>query len=244
MEDPAIQIPADIHAIFFDAGHTIIRSEPDVAGIYSAASAHFDVTLSQEHVNEILRVLVATYDATTASVMKTAVTDEADRLMWRTITRPVYDALPELASVDFDAWFERIHDMFIDPATWQPYDDTFDVFETLKARGLRLAVVSNWSTHLPEILDAKGLTPFFDAIVVSCIEGYRKPDPGLFRVALERTGADAARTIHVGDTYVDDVLGAREVGIHPVLISRKPQPRNDSLVIESLSELLTLIRPE
>ena len=92
--------------------------------------------------------------------------------------------------------------------------------ERLKLAGYSLAVISNWDRSLPWVLDMYGLTGYFDMALASLVEGVEKPDPRLFEIALEKLGARADETIHVGDNPIDDVQGARSAGIHAVLLDR------------------------
>jgi putative hydrolase of the HAD superfamily len=62
------------------------------------------------------------------------------------------------------------------------------------------------------------LTDAVDAVFDSCDEGIEKPDPRFFQLALDRLGATAATTVHVGDLFHVDVVGARAAGIEPVLL--------------------------
>jgi FMN phosphatase YigB (HAD superfamily) len=50
--------------------------------------------------------------------------------------------------------------------------------------------------------------------------GTKKPDRRIFEYALGRAGVEAAHAAHVGDMYLEDVLGARNVGVRPFLIDR------------------------
>lgn len=88
----------------------------------------------------------------------------------------------------------------------------------LRARGLRLTVVSNANGRLCALLDRLGLTTTFDCILDSQDHGVEKPDPRFFELALRRSGADRRTTIHVGDLYQVDVVGARAAGIRGVLL--------------------------
>ena len=65
-----------------------------------------------------------------------------------------------------------------------------------------------------------GLEPYLDFIVSSGEVGVDKPDPHFFLAALEQAGVSAAEAVHVGDQYKLDVVGARGVGITPILIDR------------------------
>lgn len=88
----------------------------------------------------------------------------------------------------------------------------------LRELGLRLVVVSNSDGTVEHSLEAAGLRAFFAEVVDSAVAGYEKPDPRIFTHALERSGASADRTLHIGDIYHADVLGARGAGIHALLL--------------------------
>jgi putative hydrolase of the HAD superfamily len=88
----------------------------------------------------------------------------------------------------------------------------------IRARGLRMAIVSNANGTLCAHLDRIGVGSLVDCVLDSHDVGVEKPDPRIFEIALERSGADRGSTIHVGDFYQADVAGARAAGIRPVLL--------------------------
>jgi HAD superfamily hydrolase (TIGR01549 family) len=90
--------------------------------------------------------------------------------------------------------------------------------ERLRGAARRLVVVSNSNGRVRRILRRVGLEPLVDLVVDSHEEGVEKPDPRIFEIALERSGADRAATIHCGDIYHVDVVGARAAGIPAVLL--------------------------
>jgi HAD superfamily hydrolase (TIGR01549 family) len=89
--------------------------------------------------------------------------------------------------------------------------------ERLRRIGLRLVVVSNANGTLVDHMRRLGLDVYFEHMLDSHDEGVEKPDPRLFWIALERSGAKAEHTIHVGDLYNVDVVGARTAGLRAVL---------------------------
>lgn len=95
--------------------------------------------------------------------------------------------------------------------------DAGRVLADIRARGLTIIVVSNANGRLHALLDRLGLSSCFDVVVDSSVEGVEKPDPRLFQIAMARAGAEPARTLHVGDLYHVDVVGARAAGMHPLL---------------------------
>ena len=100
-------------------------------------------------------------------------------------------------------------------------------------------VVSNANGALHRAFDRLGLTGEFDVIFDSHLEGVEKPDPRFFQIALERSGARAASTMHVGDLYHVDVAGARAAGITPALLdAANLYPECDCLRVRSLAALV------
>ena len=91
--------------------------------------------------------------------------------------------------------------------------DVAPALAALRERGLRLVVVSNANGRLRHLFDRVDLAKWFDHLLDSHEWGVEKPDPRLFQLALEQAKADPARTIHVGDLYHVDVVGARRAGL-------------------------------
>ena len=113
---------------------------------------------------------------------------------------------------------------------------------SMRAHGLGLAVVSNANGTLCAHMARLGLDEMVDCVLDSCDEKVEKPDPRIFKIALERSGARPQTTIHVGDLYHVDVVGARNAGLRAVLLDEADlRPDADCLRIRSLDELVTRI---
>lgn len=93
-----------------------------------------------------------------------------------------------------------------------------EALETLKNNNFQLAVVSNSNGSVEEILNNLDLGHYFDYIFDSHIVGIEKPDPEFFRHALDMLKAEPETTLHIGDMYHVDVLGAWGAGIDAVLL--------------------------
>jgi putative hydrolase of the HAD superfamily len=93
------------------------------------------------------------------------------------------------------------------------------LLEALRARGLKLALVSNTASPqwlLEPVLEQQGLVERVDAIVLSSEVGKRKPHPAIFEHALTELGVEADESLFVGDRLEADVLGASRVGMRTV----------------------------
>ncbi len=128
------------------------------------------------------------------------------------------DILPAQAGDLWEAW--NLGGAFLGRAL---FPDVLPTLEELRRRGYRLAAVTNRGYSGPkfheEVRDL-GLTPLFDAMVISCDVGYLKPHPRIYQYALERMGIEAGEAAMVGDSWRADVEGAKTVGI--TAIWRRP----------------------
>jgi putative hydrolase of the HAD superfamily len=114
--------------------------------------------------------------------------------------------------------------MMLGALRFRAYPEAAGVLRALRARGLKLAVVSNWDVSLPEALRRTGLDSLVDAVITSATVGASKPSPAIFAAALETVGAVAAEALHVGDSVAHDIQGAVRAGIAPVLVRRGGPP--------------------
>jgi putative hydrolase of the HAD superfamily len=105
---------------------------------------------------------------------------------------------------------------------FRAYPDTVGWLTVLRAAGLKLAVVSNWDVSLAEVLERVGLAPLLDCVVTSAEAGAAKPDPAVFRLALERLGLRPEEAVHLGDSPDLDLLGAEAASVEAILINRRP----------------------
>lgn len=93
-----------------------------------------------------------------------------------------------------------------------------EALEAMTSLGLRLVVVSNADGTVERSLKRLGLSDSLDLIIDSQVVGFEKPDPRIFELALSRSGAAPETTLHVGDLYAADVVGARSAGCHALLL--------------------------
>ncbi|HSR86170.1 MAG TPA: HAD family hydrolase [Streptosporangiaceae bacterium] len=97
--------------------------------------------------------------------------------------------------------------------------EALGVIRTLRERGLRIGLVSDCTSELPDAWPRLPLAPLVDAPVFSCVERTRKPDPRLFLAVADRLSADPAACVYVGDGGGRELTGASAVGMHAVLLA-------------------------
>ena len=127
------------------------------------------------------------------------------------------------------------------------FDDALDTLRALRARGLKLGLVSNtmWpARYHQDELDRFGLAPYLDHTVFSADVGVWKPQPGIYRLSLDALDVDAAEALFVGDMPEHDIVGAQGVGMRGVYKQNKafvPDGVHPDAVIARLGELLPLV---
>jgi putative hydrolase of the HAD superfamily len=203
--------------IFFDVGETLLRPDPSWAEIYRQACAPFGLEIDPD------RLAAALAEAPFDLGEPFEPSEEASFERVR-----AYDA-QILATLGYhdppQAVFPAIGAAFAAREAWLVFPDVLPALRAIASAGIRRAVISNWVWGAPQLLHDLELAAHFEALVISARVGRQKPDRAIFRHALDLTGVAPARAWHVGDSYRSDVLGARSVGIQPVLIDRQsPDP--------------------
>lgn len=127
---------------------------------------------------------------------------------------------------------------------------TIEMLEMVKAKGYAIGLVSDVAWGLPSDYPQRDmeyfqLTDHFDDMVFSTDVGLRKPHPKMFKIALSNLGAEADRSVFVGNSLQCDVKGALGVGMTAVLKKSDYYQPDDSIVPDALvdqwSDLLAIL---
>jgi putative hydrolase of the HAD superfamily len=140
----------------------------------------------------------------------------------------------------------------LDALRFAAYPEVPGVLRRLRAAGTRLVVVSNWDVSLHAALDQAGLAALVDGVVCSAEVGAAKPAGAIFAAGLALAGVPRERALHVGDSFAEDVVGARAAGIEAILLARPPAPAGGLLGagsdgrrdgVRTISSLVELVAP-
>jgi putative hydrolase of the HAD superfamily len=110
-----------------------------------------------------------------------------------------------------------------------PRPGVLETLAELRRRGLRVGLVSNCAPEVAEVWAQTPLAGAFDAVVLSCTAGCRKPDPLIYRLALRQLGVAPAAALFVGDGDDRELLGAQAVGLTAVQIRAAHEDAADAL---------------
>ena len=237
--------PQSIRTVFFDAGFTLIRPYPSTPEICQQVCQRLNLHVHLDAVKERMTEAQDYYYRQMRLNRHTWGSEQAISEFWisyyMNLLRPFIEEhdeprLYQLAQV--------INQEFDKHTSWEVYSDVFPTLEALRRHKYTLGVISDWGISLGPILRRLNLTPYFDCLLVSALTRHAKPSPLLYEMALERANSIADYTLHIGDSYIHDVLGARAVGMTPVLLDRPghlEESNVDCLLIHSLAELLDLL---
>lgn len=188
-------------AVTFDVGGTLLAPWPSVGHVYAAVAARWDGVAPDPA--EVNRRFHAAWAGRGAAF-------DYSREAWAALVRETLRGLTPCA--DNPAFFAALYDHFASPEPWRIFPDVVPALEALRRGGYRLAVVSNWDLRLRPLLRALRLGDFFEVLVISGEVGWHKPDPRLFAHAARQLGLRPEQILHVGDSWTEDVRGARAAG--------------------------------
>ena len=213
--------------IFFDAVGTLIHLPKSVGHHYALVGRRIGLPLSAA---EMDRAFAKAWNEKPARLVTGIPRADDDKGWWRElVNRVLDDAAPATKELDRDNFFEIAYEHFAEAGVWELYPEVREVITQLQKRH-RLAIVSNFDGRLRMILDQLGLAGHFAHLAISSEIGADKPDPFIYRRALELCAVAAHDALHVGDDPIRDWEGASAAGI-PVYRLKRPQ--------NSLRELLT-----
>lgn len=220
-----------IRIVSFDVGGTLIVPWPSVGHIYAEVAAQNGYP-DLDPVTLTRRFNAAWHDKQPFTYR------QAD---WADLVDQTFASLvePPPSRTFFPALYRR----FTESSAYRVYPDAVSVLSHLRRRRFQLAIISNWDERLRSLLDALGLTHFFDRILISCEIGFAKPAPEIFQRALTELNAPPEAVLHVGDTVETDVLGAESAHLNALWLNRHgaQPPRSPCPSIHSLAALDALL---
>jgi putative hydrolase of the HAD superfamily len=204
--------------VLFDAGETLVHPSPSFPELFAA------ILLREGHVrdpDEVVAASSAVYERFSEAARQVELwttSAERSRVFWLDVYERMLRAL-DLPSGD--GLRDVLYREFTDLGNYAMFDDVVPALDALERTGTTIGIVSNFEVWLEELLERLGVRERFSVRVISGVEGVEKPDPAIYRLALDRAGVDAADAAFVGDNPEFDVAPAAALGMTPVLIDRR-----------------------
>jgi HAD superfamily hydrolase (TIGR01509 family) len=212
----------EITGVLFDfAGTLLVPRRPDE--LLAGAARRIGLRLSPSELDELARAyleagvpgapyprsvpdhLVELYDRRDLS-------PEDHRGAYVGLFETIHPPRPELAALPGAVYAE-----ILEPDGWVAYPDAAPTVEEIARRGLKVGLISNVGFDIREILRHHGMAQLAENCTLSYEIGRVKPDPGIFRAALEQLGSSAPDTLMVGDHERADG-GARAAGMRTLIL--------------------------
>ena len=228
--DSLIEMHSDIHAVVFDLDGTLLDRRRSFERFVRGQWDRFSDSLRDVHPDEYVESMIR-LDRDGYAPRSELFTGLAARF-------GLPSDLADTLLFDYRAGF---------PAACLLFPDVPATLAALRASGLKLGLITNGSVRMQSRkLECLSLTSTFDAILISAAEGISKPDPDIFRRALERLHADNDRSVFVGDHPEVDIEGARAVGMRAVW-RRDPtisRPIEADAIVDQIGDLIALLSLE
>ena len=228
-----------IKAVFFDWFNTLARFEPPRQELYSRAFRQFGIELPPKAVMQGIFTADRYYFEENSKSPVEKRSPEEQTKVYLHYPNAILTEAGVKALQDIPLKIIKIVLSQFKGVTFVLFDDVLSTLKTLKEQSFILGLLTNLAQNVVPIYRSLGLEPYLDFVVSSGEVGVDKPAPRFFYAAMERAGVKASEAVHVGDQYKLDVVGARGVGITPILIDRYdlyPEV-SDCPRIQSLSQL-------
>jgi putative hydrolase of the HAD superfamily len=202
-------------AVFLDLGGTLLAERPARAELYAEEGRRYGLRVDAAEMKESMARAHAALPRELGNAFRYS--DD----WFRAFQRRIFVTELGLAEARFDELSARLFARFEDASSFVLYSGARECLAALRARGLVLGLISNWSARLPRLLRALELERAFDFVLCSAELRMEKPERAIFELALERAGAPAARCLHAGDQVERDALGALGAGLQAVLVDHE-----------------------
>jgi HAD superfamily hydrolase (TIGR01549 family) len=216
-----------LEAVLFDVDFTLFRPGPELGPEgYRRTGARHGLELDPARYDEAR--LAALFDLQRHPELV------HDEQLWVAFTEDIVRGMggdpgrSRDCALDIVREWERHENFFL-------YEDALPALEALRGHGLRIALVSNGQRDLEEFARHHGLD--VDACVGSVAHGRVKPHASIFEAALAAVEAVPGTAAMVGDSYADDIEGARALGIRAILVDREGLHADEPDRIETLFAL-------
>lgn len=232
-----------IEALTLDVGQTLLFPHPSLGHVYARIAGAHGLDVDPEWAETCFQGAWRTTQAEQSGLIYGQTHEDAIGF-WSRVVGWMFAASPLPTDV-LRGLVLDLYDAFAHAPVWRVNEGLTPLLEGCAARGLRVGIVSNWDRRLRNLLDELAITSLADPVIISAELGIEKPDPAIFRAAVDAWGVSPERILHVGDTWVDDVEGARAAGLRPAWFNPAGAPRPEAgdgvIEVTTLQDLLSRI---
>lgn len=234
-----------VRAVVLDADNTLWSLSRSIGTIYEDACAKLGVEVSAEEIDGRLKSIWPTFQReylNEARDFSTSPTREKE--VWREfVSRLIAD---RIETRRFDDLFEVIYNAFAEPTSRTIFPDVLPFLESLRRRGLKVALFSNNDERLIPLAQGFGLKPLVTKILTAGLVGWKKPSPRAFLGVADALEVPIEATLFIGDDVKLDYEAAIRAGGQAVWLDRsgKTHPREIWSAVVLSDSLLSRTGPE
>jgi putative hydrolase of the HAD superfamily len=215
-----------LKAIFFDAAGTLFHLPRGVGYHYALVGEEIGLKLDSR---ELDRAFAIAWNEMPRREPIDGPRENDDKDWWRQLVDLVLNqTAPSLGELDRDNFFEIAYEHFAEAGVWELYPEVLEVLEKLSPL-FQLAVVSNFDGRLRMILEQLGISKSFKHVFLSSELGADKPDPEIFRRALNLIRLEPNQVLHTGDDPERDWKAAAAAGLSIFQLDRNENSLRDLL---------------
>jgi putative hydrolase of the HAD superfamily len=197
-----------IRAVTFDAGGTLIEPWPSVGAVYAEAAR--DAGFGEFSPSEL--------ESRFRGAWRNRGCFDYSRTAWAALVKRAFTGLTSAAGDE--RLFLAMWNRFAEGAAWRIFPDVAPCLAALRARGISLAVISNWDERLRPLLRNLDLLEAFEFVLPSIEAAAPKPDLRIFHLAANRFSLPREEILHIGDSWLEDWEGARRAGFCALFLDR------------------------
>ena len=205
--------------MFFDAGETLVHPAPSFPELFAEIVTREGFPRDPVAISDGLALVSDEFRRASHEQALWTTSPERSRRFWL----GVYDRFLDVLDLPSDDGLsDTLYAAFTDRRNYAAFDDVLPTLRTLRdVDGATLGVISNYEAWLEDLLSDLRLSDLLPVRVISGVEGVEKPDPAIFRLALDRIELPASEVVYVGDVPDFDYEPAAAIGMFPVLIDRR-----------------------
>lgn len=230
-----------IRLVTFDAANTIIEHSWDPARLAIEAANDCDLKINEDvarqHYLEVYGLMRGEHEELEKGGESSAIQAFWKRCIATWLERQGIDPI---YSREIVAYCQR--EVYSNESQmWNVFSDVLPTINTLRSRGIKAGIISNWDHSLHQVLKVLGLNDKFDFVIASLEFGFEKPAVEIFEEALRLSNENASVSLHVGDSWEDDVIGAKNAGFEWLHLDRNMPTDLNMKRVQSLCDLLEMV---
>lgn len=229
-----------ISTVSFDVLGTLLCYFPSREKVYSDICKNYNIIYSENEFKSALSVISEIFDKEIEQKISHPSSYQLELELWGEFNQNV---LNYLGFSEGEELGKLIHkELWENPKYLKVERGAHETLTALKNNGYKLITISNEVSSLRNILKLFGLYDFFDEIFISSEVGFSKPDRRIFEYAMKKLAISNDEIIHIGDSLVSDVLGAKRANIKAIHLNKNNKRCNDNhLDIHGLEEVLNFL---